>query len=258
MKNTAIGFTLLILTGTLQSETRTPLVRTAVYAIKSEVLPKGFTEILTNHIESELLSYTGHQVISRSNLDVLITEDHLSQSGLTGNDFRIVDNDGRLSVDKICTGSVSRIDHSYSFTLKLIDVNSARIDASTQTIYSGPMEGLLDIGSELLSRIILPTSQIATNVQHTVSNSIPSDKLVATPQPLPEVQTINRKEVSQQSAINLPQKPVRQENNTHDTTEDTAETPESKTISELGRNISVGSIIIFTTLTALVVFTRTR
>lgn len=258
MKKTFISFTLFLLSVAQQSAADDQVLRTAVYTIKSEVLPEGFTETLTNHLESELLTYSGYRVISRSNLDVLITEDHLSQSGITGDEFRVVENGGRSSVDKICTGSIRRLGRSYSFTLKLIDVTSARIDASAQTIYNGPIEGLLDIGSKLLSRVIPTDIETADGAQHMIPDTLSSDTTSLNVQPLPAASTINRKEDSQQSGINRRQESVASENHADNNTEVNAEPSEPKKLSELGRNISIGSVMIFATLAALVVFTRNQ
>ena len=259
MNKTVIGFTLFILSGAQYPEANdSTVLRTAVYTIKSEDLPEGFTETLTNHLESELLNCSGYRVISRSNLDALITEDHLSQSGITGDEFRVVENGGRSSVDKICTGSIRRLGRGYSFTLKLIDVTSARIDASSQTIYNGPIEGLLDLSSRLLSRIIHRDTQITNKQQHAISDTLPSDTVATIVQPLPAVSTINRKENPQQSSINRRQESVASEKHAIDTTEVATEPSEPRKLSELGRNISIGSVMIFATLAALVVFTRNQ
>lgn len=130
----------------------------AVYKIKSETISNEFANVLSDHIESTLLGFPCYRVIARSNLDVLITEDHLQESGLLQNEPHALDNETRSSIDKICTGSVSRAGSNYSFTLKIIDVGSGRIDAAAQRLYGGSTDGLLPF-SDTLVRCICNQSQ---------------------------------------------------------------------------------------------------
>ena len=129
------------------------LTSIAVYKIKSEVLPESFSNALTEHIESKLLSFPFYRVISRSNLDILITEDQLIQSGVMYDGKSDKNKGGLSSIDKICTGLISKIGKSYSFTLKIIDTHTGEIDAAAQKIHTGSEEGLLDICNELLEQI---------------------------------------------------------------------------------------------------------
>ncbi len=234
------------------------LVRIAVYKIKSEVLADEFTETLTDQIESKLISFPGYRVISRSNLDVLITEDNLSLSGVTGSDdIQLVQTGPRSSVDKICTGSISRIGRSYSFTLKIIDVGSARIDAAAQKLYNESAEGLLKVGAELLKQIMPATDAgPETVVIDSISSKHNSESKTGTADTREKTSTFPRKEVP---AIRVPDtQPIAANGkNTGNTTAVISPEPAiSGRPSELGKKISIGAVVIFGTLAALVLFTR--
>jgi TolB-like protein len=228
-------------------------VRIAVYKIKSEVLPEAFTEALTDHIESKILTYAGYRVISRSNLDVLITEDNLSQSGITDNEVRMNKNGSRSTVDKICTGSISRIGKSYSFTLKIIDVESGRIDAAAQQIFSGPAEGLLDIGSNLLQKLLSvdSTRNYTSDTIRTVTGPDSTKSPIQTIQPV----TRNTKEDISPSTSIQRNLSIPTSGNSLSTGRPATGTSGRK-LSDLGKKISIGAVFLFGTLAAIVLLTR--
>jgi hypothetical protein len=122
----------------------------AVYAIKSEVISKEFSATLSDHIETTLIGLHRYNVIARSNLDVLITEDHLLESGIIAEEQNPNRTGLRSTVDKICTGSVSGIGAGYNITLKIIDVATGRIESSMQRYSEGPVDGLLGISDTLI------------------------------------------------------------------------------------------------------------
>ncbi|MBN1760318.1 MAG: hypothetical protein JW863_18465 [Chitinispirillaceae bacterium] len=255
MKTKCLLTVLFAVSAIQHSEADAPQQRVAVYKIKSEVLPDEFTETLTDRIESRLLQYKKYRVISRSNLDVLITEDHLSQSGLTGEEVRLVNTGSRSSVDKICTGSISRIGRSYSFTLKMIDVESARIDASAQKIYSGPAEGLLEIASGLLSRITSENSKSKSHAAMDSSSMTQKDTgTVKTPEPI--VSTFNPKEGQQNNSITLQPVAAKERSDAQKPVPAKASSPQRP--SGLAGKISIGAVMIFGTLAALVLFSRNQ
>jgi hypothetical protein len=250
----AIAF---LLSWVYQSDANDTLVRIAVYKIKSEILPDEFTETLTDQVESKIIGFSGYRVISRSNLDVLIIEDNLSQSGVTGpDDIRLVQAGPRSSVDKICTGSISRIGQSYSFTLKIIDVGSGRIDAAAQKLYNGSAEGLLKIGSDLLEQIIPHTGITHDTITVNSITSKHRNDTATVNMNIRETSTVVRKEVP---ALNVPDpQPIAATGPNVDNTTAVVrrESATSGRPSELGRKISIGAVVIFGTLAALVLFTR--
>ena len=258
MKSILYPICLCIVTGFRILNADDNLVRTAVYKIKSEILPDAFSETLTDHIESELTVLPGYKIISRSNLDVLISEDHLLQSGITNDDLSVLEKEGRSSVDKICTGAVSRIGKSYSFTLKMIDVGTGRIDASAQKIYSGPVEGLLDVGSNLLERITLVTPKDTIRKIPGPPGTLSFDTIRENPvsENAAPVAVTLKKEV-QQSQDSIQKKVATAVPHTgHSATPAGTEISTDNRPSGLSVKISIGAAVIFGTLAALVVFAR--
>ena len=260
MRTSISLMTVILLSWCTTTEADDTLRRIAVYNIKSEVLPDEFTETLTDQIESRLIRFPGYRVISRSNLDVLITEDNLSQSGITGSDdIRLVQTGPRSSVDKICTGSITRIGRSYSFTLKIIDVGTARIDAAAQKLYSGPAEGLLTIGSALLERII--PANIDTPKTLTTASIPPERNNGTIPIGMKSVDTTSTttgKEV-RTTQVSVPRPVAATGTDSPDTAAAISHgTPTVRRTSELGKKISIGAVVIFGTLAALVLFTRNQ
>lgn len=193
-----ITLTTLLLQVSFSADTLLPI---AVYRIKSDVLPEVFLDALTDHIESRLLGYSSYRVISRSNLDVLITEDHLVQSGVLPDNSSHRNNNSRSTVEKICTGSVSRVGMSYTLALKIIDTRTGGIDAAVQQVHNGPPEGLLGVSNKLLDKICRQTGAAQagnSTAIHAVKKPVDSVKRsqqrkeVTTTKSLPAGDTTNR------------------------------------------------------------------
>ena len=229
----------------------------AVYKIKSVVLPAAFTEALTDHIESVLLGYRALRVISRSNLDVLITEDHLIQSGVMSD--KVQQNGNLAAVDKICTGSVSRVGTSFSFSLKIIDARSGRIDAAAQRIYTGPEEGLLGISNRLIERLFRqPDNRSIAGFPDSgkqklplpIQQTVPSSTELSVKKTEKEVMKNDSSKHSLLTASSVAS------GGAQPADEKRKETVNNRKTSKIGTQISIGATVIFGALAALLLVTR--
>ncbi len=234
------------------------LTRIAVYEIKSEVLPEAFTYALSDHIESKLLGYSFYRVIARSNIDVLITEDHLLQSGVMSEEEQLLRNGSLSAIDKICTGSVSRVGKNFSFTLKIIDVRSGRIDAAAQRMYDGPEEGLLGIGSSLVGQLcrrpgtLPPVDTGKTALQTTLKaeNKSPATSASTDNRIVKEVKAIDTIHIQQSARTAMQPEPAAL------TDRKQPKSGRDHKPSNLGKQISIGAVVIFVTLATLLVISR--
>jgi hypothetical protein len=137
----------------LESATK-ETTRIAVYKIQSEILSGAFAGALTDHIETRLIALPLYRVIARTNIDILVSEDHLMQSGISIDDLQRKGGGGMLSaVDELCIGSVSRIGKQYTITLKILDARTGRIRAAVQRVHDGPMEELLGIAGAMVEEL---------------------------------------------------------------------------------------------------------
>jgi hypothetical protein len=248
---------LICMTGWQCIQATDSLTSIAVYKIKSLVLPAAFTEALTDHIESTLLGYRKFRVLSRSNLDVLITEDRLLQSGVMSEG---VSQNGNLAVvDKICTGSVSRVGTSFSFSLKIIDARSGRIDAAAQQIYTGPEEGLLGVSNRLIEQLYRqPNDQHTAGVLKSRGQQMPLPAKKTMPSSTKLSVNKSAKEVIKNDtcAHSLLKKSSVTSGRVQPADGKRKETVNGRKTSKIGKQISIGAVVIFGTLATLVLVTR--
>jgi len=116
----------------------------AVLDFEALMIQDKEVKALTNRIRSELVKTGTYQVVEREKMDEILKEQGFQLSGCTSAAC-VVEAGQLLGVEKMLAGSVSKIGEIYSVELRLIDVESGKIEKSD----SYDMEG--DIGKLLLS-----------------------------------------------------------------------------------------------------------
>lgn len=128
--------------------------RVSVYGLKAVGVDQGLAVSLQEQLESSLTMYGTFEVLSRTDMDLILAEGRFQQSGACTDESCLVEASSLLGIDKLITGTVSRIGSSYNLVLKLIDVQSARVESAANGRHAGPPDGLLDVGETLLVRLL--------------------------------------------------------------------------------------------------------
>jgi hypothetical protein len=141
-------------------------INLSVYGFKAIGVSMQLASSLQEQFESEILQFKRFKIISRSNLDLILRENGFSMSGACSDEACLAQAGSLAGIEKIVTGTISRVGATYNVVLKLISVRSGRIEASANRQYTGDEDGLLDISKDLLkdllrSQDVLPAVSLA-------------------------------------------------------------------------------------------------
>lgn len=114
----------------------------AVLGLDPAGISKSEAQVLSNRIRSLLVNTSYFRVLERANMESILTEQGFQQSGCTSDDC-LVEAGQLLGVQKMLAGSVGKFGTVYTIELRIIDVESGKIESSSSYDYRGEMENLL-------------------------------------------------------------------------------------------------------------------
>ncbi|MFH1214324.1 MAG: PEGA domain-containing protein [Candidatus Neomarinimicrobiota bacterium] len=118
----------------------------AVYNLKAaNLLNEEEVVILSNHLTALITNSGKYDVLDRSRMSEILQEQGFQQSGCTS-DACVVQAGQLLGVQKMLTGSVGRFGKLFTIELRVVDVETGRIEFSSTYYYQGEMEQLLTEG----------------------------------------------------------------------------------------------------------------
>lgn len=126
----------------------------SVYGLKSIGVPQSLAASLQEHLESNLLQYGQYDVMSRNNIDLILKENKFQQTGACSEEECLIEAGHILGVKKIITGTVSMVGSTYNVVLKMIDVETAKLESSVSRKHSGNIDTLLDVAEVSLKTLI--------------------------------------------------------------------------------------------------------
>jgi hypothetical protein len=132
----------------------------SAYGLKAIGVPQQLAVSLQEHLESNLLKYSQYSVVSRSDIDLILSENRFQQTGACHDEECLVAAGNLLGIEKMVTGTVSRLGHTYNLVLKLINVGSAQLEASANGRHGGSEDQLLDLSEQLLDELLHEEEQI--------------------------------------------------------------------------------------------------
>jgi len=130
----------------------------------------GITEVenkaLTNRLRMELVQSGTFQVVERGKMDEILKEQGFQLSGCTSEEC-VVEAGQLLGVEKMLAGSISFVGKTYSIEMRLIDIESGKIEMSDAYDMNCEIDQLLTVGMKnalniLLGKPVSSTSQSTT------------------------------------------------------------------------------------------------
>ncbi len=107
---------------------------------------------LTEELRSFLVLSKKYVVLERDNMESILTEQGLQQSGCTSAECA-VEVGKLLNVQKIVTGSIGKIGSVYSINIRMIDIETAKIEQTIRKRHQGKIEGLLDVMGQVSNEL---------------------------------------------------------------------------------------------------------
>lgn len=150
------SFMILLLAAICAIATDTTASKTtiSVFGLKAIGAPQELAVSLQENVESNLIKYGRFDVMSRNDMDMILRENRFQQSGACIDEECVLQAGHILGVQKMVTGTVSRLGQTYNVVLKMIDVSSARLVSAVSRKHSGTVDNLLAITDEMVLELL--------------------------------------------------------------------------------------------------------
>lgn len=113
----------------------------------SDLDAKGVTSseasIISGRLRQEMLNTGAFRVMERNQMDAIMKEQSLQQTGACSSEECQVEVGRLLGVDRIVVGSLGKIGSVYSLEVRLLNVETGEVMVSQSVDYDGAVEGLL-------------------------------------------------------------------------------------------------------------------
>ena len=134
-------------------------VTIAVNDLKGKGLTEDELSILSERLRSELFKTDKYVVMARGEMNSILQEVEFQNSGACDDASCMVEVGRVLGVSKIVAGSVGKLGEFYTVSLRLIDVQTGKIDKSVDYDYSGTISKLV---TKAMAEIALKLSSSQT------------------------------------------------------------------------------------------------
>jgi hypothetical protein len=212
-------------------------VSLAIYGIKGIGIEHDLALTIQEHLESNLPGYSNYTIVSRNDMEKVISENRLQQTGICIDDACVLKAGALLGVDELITGTISHLGNTYNIVLKLITVDSGTIVSSVNTQYSGPVDSLLSASDKalgnLMSRKPMPRNTKTDTVRITLRDTVYSTITVPD---VPQSYNLEKVTASQQEI------PAGEEVKTPVKTAQPSSPPAG---SSMGRKVGTGAVLLF-------------
>jgi hypothetical protein len=165
-----------------------PLPRTniSVFGIQAIGVSSELARSMQEHLEAGLLQFPNLNVLSRSDMDLVLSEGRLRLSGACTDEACLVEAGHILGVEKLVTGTVSRVGGTYNVVLKLIDIRSATLESAADRRHTGSPDQLFDVCDGLLHQLLAACRTVAPAAAAPASDT--SALVAAAENPAPPVE----------------------------------------------------------------------
>lgn len=129
-----------------------------------EGVTKGISRPLSESIRREILMAGMYELIDRSNMDKILSEHKFQASGCVSSEC-IVEAGQLLGVGKIVTGSIGLVGKTYYLSLSIINVETGRIEQSSEDRCKCEMDDLIDSTKRLVKQLLAEKAKEIKTVQ---------------------------------------------------------------------------------------------
>ena len=148
----------------------------AVLDLEALGIDQSETSVLSNRLRSLLVNMGNYKVVERSRMEEILNEQGLQQSGCTSDEC-VVEVGKLLGVQKMLAGSFGKFGNVYTLELRIIDVQTGKIESSTNYDYRSEIENLLLEGVETALRKLL----VGSEAQGDDQSKLASFQIITTP-----------------------------------------------------------------------------
>jgi len=123
----------------------------AILELKDKGVSNSTASILTDNLISEFSKIIDYEIVEREQLETILKEQGLQNSGLCNNNECLVQIGGLLGAQKMVTGSIGQLGAVYSLSLRIFDIESAKTENSVTLNKKCSQEELFDLVEEAVA-----------------------------------------------------------------------------------------------------------
>lgn len=153
MKHTVLAVTLaLILAAPLAAQQKAPPANpfTGFLPLEAIGISAADGANISNRLRHELTQTGAFEMMERERMQDLLKEHRLQQSGVCNTNACIVEVGQKIGVEKMVAGNVGLVGKTYTLNVRLIDVETGKVDRSVVEDYTGSVDKLL---TEVVARV---------------------------------------------------------------------------------------------------------
>lgn len=132
----------------------------ALKSLNQEGVDSVTAELITERIRLELFRTNQFRVMERNEMESVLKEQEISASGLCNEMSCDVELGRLLSVEKVITGSVGKIDSLYILSLRLINVETAQIEQVADVDVEGSLQKLFSVAIPSLVNELIGVEEV--------------------------------------------------------------------------------------------------
>ena len=132
----------------------------AVAPIDSLGVPDSETKTLTESLRVALVSSDYFTIVSRSDMEKIFAEQEFQRSTSCSDTECLIEMGKILSAEKIIGGSVGKLGDTYSITLRMIDIETGKVEVSVLKNVYGKIDRLFDAMAMLGNELALEYSEL--------------------------------------------------------------------------------------------------
>ncbi|MEW6686007.1 MAG: CsgG/HfaB family protein [Candidatus Edwardsbacteria bacterium] len=115
-----------------------------ILAMDALGVPADEVSALSDRLKTELFNTRAFEVMERAKMEEILKEQGFQQTGCTS-DACAVEVGQLIGVEKMIAGSIGKVGNTYTVNLRLIDVETGKIDEAVTEDCTGPIDRLLVI-----------------------------------------------------------------------------------------------------------------
>jgi len=149
-----------------EEEIKTKKMHVAILDFEGRGIPKTEAATLTDRFRNEIVNKGLFTILSRGNMQDVLTEIGFQESGCTSIECA-VEAGKVLNVDKMIAGSIGKIGNTYTIDISFLDVGTSRVEWSSVKDFRGEKDRLLEtlkIIANDLSSNFLKKDEVGSNL----------------------------------------------------------------------------------------------
>ena len=143
----------------LYAQEKKTKLNVGVWDFDTESIPKTEANTISERFRSRLVATDVFNVVEKAKMEEVLNEQGFQMKGCTSQEC-VVDAGKALNAQKMITGLIGKVGFTYTLDIRIIDIETAKIEKTVFRDYKGSIDGLLGyldaVAKEISGIIIKP------------------------------------------------------------------------------------------------------